>query len=256
MMAAALYQSTFGSSPEEFDPVYGYAVQSRPRSKRSCDSCRKRKTACRIDDHPPCYYCKSLGRECTFAERPPKRRRTITGYPAGQRSMFFEIQTTTYGLFSAGNLSIGSFDGIPEQLPVSSVSPEQQRITSASPAEVSDVSMSSDVRTPLMYDMDSGQSLDAVPDRTVFLLGDTGESDPYLTRHFAPDNVETSIVDKVQCRHIERANPVDVRNTRPLVFYLADHSLYKHGEPRLDDSTLAKLTEEVDGKSSHHNLSR
>ena len=96
MMAAALFQSGLGSSPEETSPAYEYAVP-RPRSKRSCDFCRKRKTACRIDDYPPCFACKTLGRECSFAERPPKRRRTITGSTAAQPSMSSGIQRTSHG---------------------------------------------------------------------------------------------------------------------------------------------------------------
>lgn len=96
MMAAALFQSGLGSSPEETTPGYEYAAP-RPRSKRSCDFCRKRKTACRVDDYPPCFTCKSLGQECSFAERPPKRRRTITGYTAAQPSMSSGIQKTSRG---------------------------------------------------------------------------------------------------------------------------------------------------------------
>lgn len=122
---------------------------------------------------------------------------------------------------------------------------------STSPAGFSDTSMSSDVRRHVLIDHDSNQSLDALPDRTAFLLGDTGESDPYLSRHFAHNHFEQSFVDKVQCRHIELDNNINTGTTRPLVFYLADHSLYKHGEPRLDDPTMASLTEEVDGKDTH-----
>lgn len=48
----------------------------RPRNKRSCDSCRARKSACKIDQGPPCYACHSFGRDCTFTERPHKRKRS------------------------------------------------------------------------------------------------------------------------------------------------------------------------------------
>lgn len=47
----------------------------RPRNPRSCDFCRARKTACRVEDDPPCATCKLMGRECTFAERARRRKR-------------------------------------------------------------------------------------------------------------------------------------------------------------------------------------
>ncbi|KAL2836943.1 fungal-specific transcription factor domain-containing protein [Aspergillus pseudoustus] len=52
--------------------------QYRPyRSKRlrPCDTCRRRKVACRIDSHPPCVNCSSSGIECSFEDPPLKRRR-------------------------------------------------------------------------------------------------------------------------------------------------------------------------------------
>lgn len=55
-------------------------VQPGPRSYKSrkyrpCDFCRARQVACKIDSAPPCQLCSSHGRECTFVERPKKKRR-------------------------------------------------------------------------------------------------------------------------------------------------------------------------------------
>lgn len=36
------------------------------KSQRACDSCRARKSACRIESAPPCRLCHLSGRECTF----------------------------------------------------------------------------------------------------------------------------------------------------------------------------------------------
>ncbi|KAK5110937.1 hypothetical protein LTR62_005475 [Meristemomyces frigidus] len=49
---------------------------SRPymsKSHRACDFCRTRRSACRIDDGPPCRLCLTHNRSCTFLE--PARRR-------------------------------------------------------------------------------------------------------------------------------------------------------------------------------------
>ena len=55
-------------------------VQPGPRSYKSrkyrpCDFCRARQVACKIDITPPCQLCASHGRQCTFVERPKKKRR-------------------------------------------------------------------------------------------------------------------------------------------------------------------------------------
>jgi hypothetical protein len=55
-------------------------VQPGPRSYKSrkyrpCDFCRARQVACKIETAPPCLLCSSHGRQCTFVERPKKKRR-------------------------------------------------------------------------------------------------------------------------------------------------------------------------------------
>jgi hypothetical protein len=47
----------------------------KSRKYRPCDFCRARQVACKIDIHPPCQLCSSHGRQCTFVERPKKKRR-------------------------------------------------------------------------------------------------------------------------------------------------------------------------------------
>lgn len=61
-------------------------VQPGPRSYKSrkyrpCDFCRARQVACKIESAPPCLLCSSHGRQCTFVERPKKKRRpnVLTG---------------------------------------------------------------------------------------------------------------------------------------------------------------------------------
>lgn len=47
----------------------------KSRKYRPCDFCRARQVACKIEVSPPCQLCQSHGRECTFVERPKKKKR-------------------------------------------------------------------------------------------------------------------------------------------------------------------------------------
>jgi hypothetical protein len=48
------------------------------RSRRPCDSCRRRKSRCEVTDGLPCVLCRFHRQECTFIEEPqPRKRRAI-----------------------------------------------------------------------------------------------------------------------------------------------------------------------------------
>ncbi len=94
----------------------------------------------------------------------------------------------------------------------------------------------------------TSETLDGWPATTTFLLGDTGESDPYLLRHFSSECLDSSDdIAKVTSRHILRASDPDVMHSmgRPLIMSMADHSLYDRGEPRLDQRALDEAADEV-----------
>jgi hypothetical protein len=63
------------------------------KSQRACDSCRVRKSACRIDSSPPCRLCHLSGRECTF-EKTFRATRSIPG-PASRVSPGSADQTSS-----------------------------------------------------------------------------------------------------------------------------------------------------------------
>lgn len=44
------------------------------KSQRACDNCRTRKSACRIENAPPCRLCALYGRDCTFNGTPRATR--------------------------------------------------------------------------------------------------------------------------------------------------------------------------------------
>lgn len=50
----------------------------KSRKSRPCDMCRQRQISCKIDVAPPCAFCSTHQRPCTFIERPKKKKRPTT----------------------------------------------------------------------------------------------------------------------------------------------------------------------------------
>ncbi|KAF2191320.1 hypothetical protein K469DRAFT_558142 [Zopfia rhizophila CBS 207.26] len=71
------YCPTQPISPNDFYVVQGDTTTvNKPRSRRPCDSCRRRKSRCEIvDGGPPCVLCKFHRQDCTFLEDPQPRKR-------------------------------------------------------------------------------------------------------------------------------------------------------------------------------------
>lgn len=99
-----------------------------------------------------------------------------------------------------------------------------------------EVPLQSDAKDALCTSSAELESLDERSNKTSFLLGDTGESDPYLLRHFAADRIDWADATKVTSRLVGD-DPYNWSN-HPLVMSVADHSLYDHGEPRVDNDVL------------------
>ena len=53
------------------------------KRQRPCDFCRSRKTACRIENAPPCRSCQLHGRECTFVQEARPRKRPLAEQQPG-----------------------------------------------------------------------------------------------------------------------------------------------------------------------------
>ena len=71
--------------PQSISPTDHYAPMNetstgiKTRSRRPCDSCRRRKSRCEIiDGATPCVLCKFHRQECTFIEEPQPRKRKAT----------------------------------------------------------------------------------------------------------------------------------------------------------------------------------
>lgn len=95
------------------------------------------------------------------------------------------------------------------------------------------------------------RSLDSQPSRSARFIGETGESNPYLLRHYHYDQNDESTISKVTYRRIVTASSSqnnEFQNDKgdpPVVFMLADDSLARKGEPRVEDDVFAKAREEI-----------
>ncbi|KAK5320768.1 hypothetical protein LTR93_006980 [Exophiala xenobiotica] len=256
--------------PPRPNPALPTVTTPRARTRRSCDFCRSRKSACRLDQGPPCYACRLYARECVISERPPRKRQKSIAVPASSNEESAPSNASHSAvllLLLANNEQTGTTQVAPPpvndfDLALLNFSPQSNNNDGSphrSPAEAGGGSVASqaslesnDNQTDLPHVFrdrrNTSETLDGWPATTTFLLGDTGESDPYLLRHFSSDCLDASDdIAKVTSRHILRTSDPDVMHSmeRPLIMSMADHSLYDRGEPRLDQRTLDEAADEV-----------
>jgi len=88
--------------------------------------------------------------------------------------------------------------------------------------------------------------LDSQPSR---LIGETGESNPYLLRCYHYDDNEECTVSEVTYRRIKRtpriSNVPGAKDEPPAVFMLADDSHAQKAEPRVEEHVLAQARQEI-----------
>jgi hypothetical protein len=93
--------------------------------------------------------------------------------------------------------------------------------------------------------------LDSLSTRSARFIGETGESNPYLLRHYRYDDNDECTISKLTYRRIkstahQNALPGE-KGEPPVVFMLADDSLAQKGEPRVEDEVLAKARSDIAG---------
>jgi len=107
---------------------------------------------------------------------------------------------------------------------------------------------------PYLHMMSSGvriRPLDTQAARCARFIGETGESNPYLLRHYRYNENDECTISKLTYRRIisstnQNAMPGE-KGEPPVVFMLADDSLARKGEPRVEDDVLAKARSDVIG---------
>ena len=95
---------------------------------------------------------------------------------------------------------------------------------------------------------DRDESLDLRPTNTAFLLGDTGEADPYLLKHSSlavqAENMSFRRIYRDGYAPNDPEHSMD--NGRPLIFMLGAHRLYDRYEPRFEDDILRNAQVELE----------
>ncbi|PMD56474.1 uncharacterized protein K444DRAFT_616307 [Hyaloscypha bicolor E] len=222
----------------------------KSRKYRPCDLCRQRQVACKIDIGPPCSLCASHGRQCTFVERPKKKRRPNVAASNGEGSGVsasiqqfdvtaaqlspgfiaqYENEQTFNGLNGHNGLGVDP-DSSPNQL--------HHLGQDASPIHYMD---------PYLQMMQGGiriRPLDSQANRCARFIGETGESNPYLLRHYRYDDNDECTISKLTYRRIKSTSNQNAmpgeKGEPPVVFMLADDSMAQKGEPRVEEDVLAK----------------
>ncbi|KUJ08440.1 uncharacterized protein LY89DRAFT_690899 [Mollisia scopiformis] len=229
-------------------------LQPGPRSYKSrkyrpCDFCRSRQVACKIDIAPPCALCSSHGKACTFVERPKKKRRpnsTSNGESSGNsapQQFDQSIPQLSPGFLAQYNHE-QAFNGLNGDA-LDPSSPNQLHLgqaQDASPIYNMDPWLQSGIRI---------RPLDSQSTRSARFIGETGESNPYLLRHYRYNENDECTISKLTYRRIktslnQNALPGE-KGEPPVVFMLADDSLAQKGEPRVEDDVLAKARSDIAG---------
>lgn len=170
------------------------------KRQRPCDFCRSRKTACRIENTPPCRSCQLHGRECTFVEEARPRKRPDHGHDAdiGQNGPLH------VGLPHAGgpsnvteaNAQLADLSSPLQPSPVSFPDMSMQFLNDLDIAGSEYEFMFQTPHPESMPDSDSPNaqlsSLDHLADENgtlgMEMLGLTGDMDPYLLRRYQSDD--------------------------------------------------------------------
>ncbi|KFY06441.1 hypothetical protein V491_08627, partial [Pseudogymnoascus sp. VKM F-3775] len=93
------------------------------------------------------------------------------------------------------------------------------------------------------------RSLDSHPSRSARLVGETGETNPYLLRRYHYDENDECTISQTQYRRVRRrpsaSNHPTTKDTPPPVFTLAPDSASLTAEPRTEDHVLAQARYDI-----------
>ncbi|KAF7868311.1 hypothetical protein EAF04_004843 [Stromatinia cepivora] len=249
-----------------------HPIQPGPRSYKSrkyrpCDFCRARQVRCSISSAPPCQLCTSHGRSCTFVDRPKKKRRPNIATSNGDQSSGSTTSTPTAPLqqyCSAAQLSPNFIAQYSEHNFQSLTGHDVLTESTSSPDQHILVQDGSPIYNLDPY-LDMMQStrirpLDSQHLKSARFVGESGESNPYLLRHYRYNENDECTISKLTYRRIKNSSTHnDFSNQRevpPVVFMLADDSFSQKGEPRINDDVLARAEADLRGMFTDHEALR
>lgn len=201
------------------------------KRQRPCDSCRSRKTACRIDSAPPCRSCQQHGKECTFLEaaQPRKRQQTnsdgdvaeVTGnnspraVPRSSEDMVADevmASPTAIDPFQSIDMQFlqdFDMDGLGSQFMFQTSDYDPPIVESALLPE-----------SELAHNSPSSirPELDGQPGFHPETLGLTGDMDPHLLRHYQTDEHGTLKFKQLAIRTVRDDPPVQFLISHPSLF--------------------------------------
>ena len=139
-----------------------------------------------------------------------------------------------------------------------------------SPSHIHHQQLGQDQDAAPLYNMDpylhmiSGavriRPLDSQTTRSARFIGESGESNPYLLRHYPYDENDECTISKLTYRRIQSASNQHTlpgeKGEPPVVFMLADDSLAQKGEPRVEDDVLARARSDIAGMFSEQEALR
>lgn len=209
-------QETDTSAPSVDRPSDGSAAGPRrymSKSQRACDSCRSRKSACRIDVNPPCHLCSLHRQVCRFTNSTKRRKLEASVEPAlflehcageaeshGEASQrAIEEAASTDSWQTDLNAPIGAPDGsfadgqvdLAQDQSIQPASEDEQTRYQVSNYTAEDENMQTffpdyfyDLLEEPLTNEKQVASLDAPSAFSAELCGLTGDMDPYAMRHY------------------------------------------------------------------------
>lgn len=103
--------------------------------------------------------------------------------------------------------------------------------------------------------------LDSQSSRSARLIGETGESTPYLLRHYRYDENDECTISKLTYRRIRKTASQNAlhhsgKAEAAVMFMLADDTLAQKGEPRVEDDVLIKARSDINAMCSEQEALR
>ncbi|KAJ6627157.1 hypothetical protein B0H10DRAFT_422538 [Mycena sp. CBHHK59/15] len=177
----------------------------RSRKNRPCDGCRRAKSRCAIPQSgPPCVECQQMGKQCTFDELPPERKKPKP--PTSPTTIFSS---------SSSHLTVDS-PGPGEKKRPRSPDEGSAALQALSYAAAQEKRLRIGESEPLSLDLSISRSLD--PHVITALL--TDDLLPIGTRQAGPDDTplsETAYIRQISC---DRSKP------QYIIFSKKRHGLY------------------------------